>query len=160
MTQGANPTPEESKGGISKMASGGVQGGMMLVPLNTTDVQEAINKAKQDINNSPYTDQVILKTSSEMDEKIFENAQKETGETNSGKKKYNLITNNCVDACQAPIEKGTGIKLPKDLDPRPNKYFSKLEKKLEKLQRKLDKEVKREEKKAEKAKTKSTKNER
>jgi hypothetical protein len=91
-----------------------------------------------------------------MDEKIFEAAQKQVDATNSGEKKYNLITNNCVDACQDPIEEGTGKKLPKDVDPRPNKYFEKVEKKLDKIQKKLDKEMKREEKKA--VKEKSTEN--
>ncbi len=135
MTQGA----ADVEGSASKMMSEGVQGGVMLIALNTTDIEEAIQLAKQDVNNSPYTDQVILKTSSKLDEKIFEKAKEVESKTNSGEKKYNLLFNNCVDACQEPIEKGLGVNMPKDFDPRPNKYFKKLEKKLDTFQKKLDK---------------------
>lgn len=41
-------------------------------------------------------------------------------------KKYNLYTNNCVDACQDIIEKNTDINLPSDYNPKPNSYFEKL----------------------------------
>jgi RHS repeat-associated protein len=140
MTQGAADT----EGGVSKMMSGGVQGGVMLQALNTTDIEEAIQIAKQDVNNSPYTDQVILKTSAKMDEKIFEKAKEVEKQTNSGDKKYNLLFNNCVDACQEPIEEGLGLNMPKDVDPRPNNYFEKLDKKLDKFQNKLDRQMKKE----------------
>ncbi len=85
-----------------------------------------------------------------MDANIFKSAQNQQEETNSGEKKYNLLTNNCVDAVQDPIEKGTGVKLPKDIDPRPNKYFDKLQKNQEKVQKKIDKEVQRQQKQEEK----------
>ncbi len=142
MTQGA----ADPNGNISNMSSGGVQGGMSLVPLGTKDKNEAIAKAKQDQNNSPYSDQVELNTSTEMDANIFESAQEQQKQTNSGEKKYKLLTNNCVDAVQDPIAKGTGVKLPKDIDPRPNKYFAKLQKNQEKVQKKIDKQVQKQEK--------------
>ncbi len=142
MTQGA----ADPNGNVSNMTSGGVQGGMALIPLGTKDRAEALELAKQDKNNSAYTDQIELKTSSEMDAKIFTNAQEQQELTNSGELKYNLLTNNCVDAIQDPIEKGTGVKLPKDIDPRPNKYFEKLKSNQEKVQKKIDKEVQRQEK--------------
>ena len=139
MTQGsADPNAT-----TSQLLSSGTQGGMSLVPLGTTDKDEALKLAKQDSDNSPYTDQLELKTSSEMDAKIFESAQDQQQKTNSGEKKYNAITNNCTDAVQDPIAKGTGVKLPKDIDPRPNKYFEKLKNNQEKVQKKIDKEVER-----------------
>jgi hypothetical protein len=140
MTQGA----ADVEGGISKMISGGVEGGVALQALNTKDLNQAIEIAKQDANNSPYTDHIVLETTSRMDEKIFDKAKEIEEETNSGKKKYNLIFNNCVDACQEPIEEGLDINMPKDIDPRPNKYFDKLEKKQDKIQNRLNKEIKRE----------------
>lgn len=141
MTQGA----ADPNGNVSNMTSGGVQGGMALIPLGTKDKAEALELAKQDKNNSAYTDQIEFKTSSEMDAKIFSAAQEQQERTNSGELKYNLFTNNCVDAVQDPIEKGTGVKLPKDIDPRPNKYFDKLKRNQEKVQKKIDKEVQRQE---------------
>jgi len=157
MTQGANK--EEAKKYL-KMISGGVQGGVLLKALNTTDIEEAIKLTKQfvkqDVDSSPYTDHVIIKTSSKMDEKIFKKAKEYQEKTNSGKKKYHLLFNNCTDAIQEPIEEGTGIKMPKDFDPRPNQYFKKLKKKLDKYQKKIDRKIKKEEKKEEKSKNKST----
>jgi hypothetical protein len=148
MTQGA----ADPNGSLSKMSTNGVQGGMSLIPLNTTNKNEAISLAKQDQNNSPYTDQVELKTSSKMDSEIFKSALEQQEQTNSGEKKYNVLTNNCVDAIQDPIANGTGVKLPNDLDPRPNKYFEKLKNKQENVQKKIDKEVQRQEKQQEKKK--------
>jgi uncharacterized protein RhaS with RHS repeats len=156
MTQGGaerNPT-------VSKMISG-IQGGMQLKPLGTKDKNEALELAKQDDYNSPYTDQVEFNTSSEMDAQIYSAAQDLVDETNSGKKKYKLLTNNCVDAVQDPIAKGTGVKLPKDIDPRPNQYFEKLVKNqatvqemindaIAKYNRKQEKQEKRELRKQEK----------
>lgn len=41
-------------------------------------------------------------------------------------KKYNLYTNNCVDACQDAIRRNNRINLPLDINPKPNAYFSEL----------------------------------
>lgn len=78
-------------------------------------------------NNSAYTDQLKFETSKKQDENIFKSATELQKETNSGEKKYNVITNNCVDAVQETIEKGTKVDLPVDVDPRPNEYFKKLQ---------------------------------
>ena len=127
--------------GVSKMASQGVHGGVNLVPLNTTDINTAIAMAKTDDNNSPYQDQIVLETSQKMDESIYNNAVRLMNETNSGEKKYNVLTNNCVDACQDPIELGTGIDLPMDLNPSPNAYFNKIKEQLSDIQANLNNKI-------------------
>jgi RHS repeat-associated protein len=129
-------------GGLSKMMTSGIQGGVALESLGTTDASTAIRLAKQDKSNKPYTSQVRIKTSKEMDEEIYDKAKEVANSTNMGEDKYNLLFNNCVDACQDVIQEA--IDLPLDIDPRPNKYFEKLENKLDKIQRSVDKDIKRE----------------
>jgi RHS repeat-associated protein len=106
---------------VSKMSSTGAQGGYNITPLTgAKSMEEAISMAKQDKNNSEYTDQVTIKTDSKTDQKIFDNVNAEADKVNSGEKKYNLVTNNCTDAVERPIEKATGAKLPEDATPNAN----------------------------------------
>ncbi|MEZ4909208.1 MAG: RHS repeat-associated core domain-containing protein, partial [Saprospiraceae bacterium] len=119
--------------GLSKMASNGVQGGMNLQVLSgATSMEEAISMAKQDGNNSPYTDQIQFSTNSETDQKIFENVSEMADKINSGEVKYNVGSMNCTDAVERPIENATGAKLPDDM--RPNKNFEKVKNKQGEIQ--------------------------
>lgn len=130
---------------VSQMASGGTQGGMIVKSLGTKDINEAVTLAKQDDGNSPYTDQVQLNTSSDMDAAIYGNATAESDKVNSGEQKYNLLTGNCADIVKDPINKATNGALPAKVDPRPNKYFSKLKNNQANIQKKIDKQVKKQE---------------
>ncbi|MFD0767119.1 RHS repeat domain-containing protein, partial [Mucilaginibacter lutimaris] len=108
--------------GLSKMSSTGVQGGYNVTALTgAKSMDEAVNLAKQDKGNSAYTDQVTFKTDSKTDQKIFDNVTEKANKVNSGEEKYNVVTNNCTDAIERPIEKATGVSLPDD--PRPNVNF-------------------------------------
>lgn len=122
MTMG---TPDQNTGN-SKMVTKGVKGAMIVQSLETTDKNKAIAIAKQDANNSEYTQQLDFKTSSEMDDKIFESALDKQSNVNSGKEKYNPINNSCADAVKQILENGTGVELPSKVDPRPNSYFNEL----------------------------------
>ena len=107
--------------GLLKMASSGVQGGMNIQPLkDAKSMNDAINIAKQDKNNSPYTDQVLFKTDSQTDQKIFENVYQQAEKINSGEIQYNVCTMNCTDAVERPIEKAIGVKLPENMVPNNN----------------------------------------
>ena len=107
---------------VSKMASGGVQGGMNMQPLTgAKSMTDAINMAKQDKNNSQYTDQVVFKTNSETDKKIFKEVSDTKDKVNSGEKPYNVVSNNCTDAVEKPITEATGVSLPDN--PIPNNNF-------------------------------------
>lgn len=107
--------------GVIKMSSSGAQGGYNLTPLTgAKSMEDAINMAKQDKNNSEYTDQVTFKTDSKTDQKIYDNVSQEADKVNSGEKKYNLLTNNCTDAVERPIEEATGAKLPEAATPNTN----------------------------------------
>lgn len=107
--------------GVSKMASQGVQGGMNVVPLEgAKNMKDAISMAKTDTNNSPYNDQVTFKTDSKTDQKIFESVTQKAENVNSGDDKYNVVSNNCTDACERPIEQATGVPLPDNVEPNKN----------------------------------------
>lgn len=107
--------------GISKMASEGVQGGMNMVKLEgAKSMSEAVSLAKTDTNNSPYTDQVTFKTDSSTDKAIFAATSEKAEAVNSGADKYNLLTNNCTDAVERPIEAATSAKLPDTATPNDN----------------------------------------
>jgi hypothetical protein len=79
-----------------------------------------VNMAKGDTNNSPYTDQVTFKTDSETDQKIFESVTGKADNINSGKEPYNVLTNNCTDAVERPMEQATGVNLPDNAEPNTN----------------------------------------
>ncbi len=108
-------------GGLSKMSTSGVDGGMAVMKLDGVDSMEgAINMAKQDTNNSAYTDHITFETSSEQDQKIFEATTEKADLINSGQEKYNVLSNNCTDAVERPIEKATGASLPNKAIPNAN----------------------------------------
>ena len=107
------------------MATSGVQGGFNVTPLTgAKSMSEAVNMAKKDDGNSQYTDQVTLKTNSETDQKIYENVVDKQEQINSGEEKYDVLSNNCTDAIERPIEKATGVSLPDN--PEPNTNFERL----------------------------------
>ena len=111
----------ENGAGISKMATSGIQGGMNMVKLEgAKSMSEAISLAKTDTNNSAYTDQVTFKTDSNTDKAIFAATTEKAGAVNSGEDKYNLLTNNCTDAVERPIEAATSTKLPDTATPNAN----------------------------------------
>ncbi len=139
---------------VSKYASGTTKAGMTLHKLTAKDVKSAFKEVQAyDTYNSKYEDYVVLNTSTEQDKQIYENAVKLQSDFDTEKKGYNLIFNNCVDACQTVVQKKTGIDLPLDTDPRPNKYYQKLEKKVDKVQKKVNKRNDRRAKKAAKKTT-------
>ena len=120
----------------SKMISSGDQGGMNIQPLTgATNMQEAINLAKQDKDNSTYTDQVTFKTDSKTDQKIFDATTEKAGKINSGQEKYNPITNNCVHGVEKPITKATNVVLSTKFIP--NKNFAEVKGKQGEIQSKL-----------------------
>jgi RHS repeat-associated protein len=111
----------ENGAGISKMATTGIQGGMNMVKLEgVKSMSEAVNMAKTDTNNSAYTDQVTFKTDSNTDKAIFAATSEKAEAVNSGADKYNLLTNNCTDAVERPIEAATSVKLPDTATPKTN----------------------------------------
>lgn len=133
MTVGnADPTA-----GVSKMASSGTQGGMSLVPLDAKNMKEAINLAKQDGSNSTYTDQVVLKTNSKTDNAIFKTATSEKDNINSGKEKYNVLTNNCADVVVKVVEKGTKVDLKEGSNPKPNEQFNNIKENIKETQKEI-----------------------
>lgn len=125
--------------GFSKMATSGTQGGMDLKPLDAKNMKEAINLAKQDGTNSTYTDQVVLKTSSKMDNAIFKTAASEKEKINSGKEKYNVLTNNCADVVVKVVENGTKVDLKEGSSPKPNTQFDNVKENAKVTQQEIDK---------------------
>lgn len=123
--------------GLSKMATTGVQGGMQVTPLTgATNMTDAINMAKGDTNNSPYTEAVTFKTDSKTDQKIFDSVAEKANGVNSGADKYNVLTNDCTDAIERPIENATGVSLPDN--PTPNTNFQNVKNAKGKIQTNLD----------------------
>jgi hypothetical protein len=120
------------------MSSQGVQGGMVVTKLEgAKSMNEAIALAKAgDTENSAYTDQVTFKTDSKTDQKIFEEVTSKADKVNSGEDKYNVLTNNCTDAIERPIEEATGVSLPDDA--RPNKNFESAKGAKDDIQQSLD----------------------
>ena len=124
-------------GSLSKMASDGVEGGMSVQLLEgAKTMEEAINVAKQDQNNSPYTDHVTFDTSSKTDEKIFGEVTKLAEQINSGEVKYNVLNMNCIDAIERPIENATGVEFPDGM--KPNQNFQELKDEQKNIQTKID----------------------
>jgi RHS repeat-associated protein len=137
VTQGGN-IPDNTS--LPSVISGNFEGGYSITPLNTTDIEVAVEMAKGDVNNSPYTETLQLKTRKSQDKQIYKNTLKLENDFNTtGKEKYQLILNNCVDAVQKTIQRKTKINLPLDTDPRPNKYFEKLKGFVQKSNEKYDK---------------------
>ena len=123
--------------GVSKLATSGAQGGFNVLPLTgAKSMDEAVSMAKQDKNNSEYTDQVTFKTDSKTDQKIYENVTDKADKVNSGDEKYNVVTNNCTDAVERPIEKATGASLPGS--PEPNKNFQTLKNEKGSIQKEIN----------------------
>ena len=131
MTMGAD---ENGNGNLSQVLSSGVRGGMTLESCGTKDMKEAIEFAKKDVNNSEYTQELVLRTSSKMDDKIYQSALDKQNNVNSEKEEYKALTNSCADAVKDVLEKGLEIELPSKIDPRPNSYFNKLLKKKNEIQ--------------------------
>ncbi len=129
----------EDGAGLSKMASSGTRGGMYLEPLDAKNMKEAINLAKQDGSNSTYTDQVVLKTDSKMDNAIFKTTTSEKEKINSGKEKYNVLTNNCADVVVKVVENGTKVDLKEGSNPKPNEQFKNIQENAKKTQEEIDK---------------------
>ena len=67
-----------------------------------------------------------MNTTKDQDREIAFNAIDLKAMYASGEKKYNLYSNNCVDACQDATQTNTGISLPLDVNPKPNAYFNQL----------------------------------
>jgi hypothetical protein len=116
------------------MTTKGVQGGMELTPIGTKNKDEAIAYAKNDKNNSTYTETLEFKTSSKTGAKIYQAASEKKSSINSGKEVYKLTSNNCADVIKDIIETGTGVDLPSKIDPRPNSYFNELKKSKNEIQ--------------------------
>ena len=131
ITMGAD---ENGNGNLSQVLSSGVRGGMTLESCGTKDMKEAIEFAKKDVNNSEYTQELVLRTSSKMDDKIYQSALDKQNNVNSEKEEYKALTNSCADAVKDVLEKGLEIELPSKIDPRPNSYFNKLLKKKNEIQ--------------------------
>lgn len=128
----------DGKAGTLQGLTSGAQGGMLLKDLGTKDINEAVGIAKQDKDNSPYTDQLQLNTSSSMDKAIFGSAQELKKSFDSGDTKYNALTNNCADAIVKTVEKGTGVDLPTGLSPKPNDKFASIKEGAKYLQNNLN----------------------
>ena len=129
----------EDGAGLSKMATTGTRGGMYLEPLDAKNMKEAIGLAKQDGSNSTYTDQVVLKTSSKMDNAIFKTAASEKESINSGKEKYNVLSNNCADVVVKVVENGTKVDLKEGSSPKPNTQFENIKENAKETQKEIDK---------------------
>jgi hypothetical protein len=129
----------EDGAGLSKMVTSGTRGGMLLEPLDAKNMKEAINMAKQDGSNSTYTDQVVLKTDSKTDNAIFKIATSEQEKINSGKEKYNALTNNCADVVVKVVESGTKVDLKEGSSPKPNTQFENIKENTKETQKEIDK---------------------
>ena len=112
------------------------RGGVEILRMQrTTSSGEIIQMTKKEaldaVTGGKYDNSITLVTTPEQDGMITSNALKLQADFASAKEKYNVYSNNCVDACQDAVEgtKGTstGIHLPKDNNPKPNAYFEQLE---------------------------------
>ena len=124
--------------GVSKMSSSGARGGMEVKELTgAKSMSEAISMAtKGDTTNSPYTDHITFKTDSKTDQKIFEAVTEKAQKINSGQEKYKLLSNNCTDGIERPVEQATGISLPDGAIPNDN--FKEVKKEQNRIQTDLD----------------------
>jgi len=82
-----------------------------------------------------------------MDNNIYNNATELQKNINSGKTKYNALTNNCADAVVKVVEKGTCVNLPTGISPAPNDKFNSIKKNQESVQNDSNKKIEEEKKK-------------
>jgi RHS repeat-associated protein len=129
----------EEGASLLKMFTSGTHGGMNLKHLGAKNMKEAINLAKQDGSNSTYTDQVVLKTNSKMDNAIYNAATSEQDKINTGKEKYNVLTNNCADVVVKVIENGIKVDLKDGSSPKPNTKFDNIKVKVKETQQEINK---------------------
>jgi RHS repeat-associated protein len=128
----------DATAGTSKLLSSGTQGGMVLQPLDAKNMGEAVSLAKQDKNNSTYTDQLQFSTSSSMDKEIYGSAKELQKNINSGETKYNALVNNCADAVVKVVEEGAGVNLPAGASPKPNDKFASIKEDASSVQYNID----------------------
>jgi len=95
--------------------------------------QEALQAAKSGSFGYQFDDSVKIETTKQEDKNITKAAAEVEANHKSGKSKYNLFRNNCVDACQDAVQNNTNIDLPTDYSPVPNSYFNKLKKNQKKI---------------------------
>ena len=124
-------------GGLIKMMSEGVQGSMAVIKIEgANSMDEAVSIATMsDPSNSLYTDHVTFKTDSETDQIIFDEITKKSDAINSGSQEYNVLSNNCTDAIERPIEEATGVSFPDGA--RPNKNFKEVKNNQETIQKNI-----------------------
>jgi hypothetical protein len=81
---------------------------------------EAVNMAKSDQNYDAYIDQATFKSDFKTDQKIYDAALSKKDAVNSGKEKYNFLTNNCTNGVEGNIKAATGAFLPSSSYPNTN----------------------------------------
>lgn len=114
-------------------------GGMLIGALKSDNMVAAIAEAIEfDVNNSKYDDNVIFRTTPEMDGNIYDAAQKLQSDLDSGKEHYRVFTNNCADMIETIFESGTNVDLPTGLSPKPNSNFDKIKKNQVQIQKNID----------------------
>ena len=136
VTAGANdPNPNFVMLSNSNVAGGG----MLIGALKSDNMVAAIAEAIEfDVNNSKYDDNVIFRTTPEMDGNIYDAAQKLQSDLDSGKEHYRVFTNNCADMIETIFESGTNVDLPTGLSPKPNSNFDKIKKNQVQIQKNID----------------------
>lgn len=136
----------DGQAGTLKGLSSGAAGGMLLQEIEfgnrETNMENAINVIKEtDKENAEYTDNIILRTSSEMDKEIYKSAEGLKNEFTNKTTKYNALTNNCADVVQTVIEKGTGVDVSMGLSPEPNSNFIKIKESQDQIQSDINKKT-------------------
>lgn len=126
--------------------SSGAEGGMLLKKIEfgkeDPSMQSAIKIIGEvDKNNSTYTDNIILKTSSKMDNAIFVNAAVLKDDLAKGSTQYNAISNNCADAVKSVVEKGTRVDIPMGSSPKPNNNFETIKENKDRIQIEINKKI-------------------
>jgi hypothetical protein len=128
---------------LLKVVSSDVDGGMYLQEIKfkdtTPNMDNAIKFAKQDTNNSIYTDVVVFSTTPAMDKNIMEEAQQMKNKIDTKEIKYNVFKNNCADAVQQVLEKALGIDMHMDVSFEPNEVFESIKKNSKDIQNEIDK---------------------
>ena len=91
-----------------------------------TDKEVAAAASTPGVLSYTADDHVQYNTTTDQDKTIARNAASLARGFNSGRDEYNVLFDNCVDACQDAVQKNTGITLPLDGSPVPNSYFERL----------------------------------